>query len=686
MSYPISRYNGTLITTVADGTIDTSLDIKLIGKSYAGYGQAQNENFVYLLENFANTTSPGNPLPGQIWYDSANKKLKFWDSSNWRVSTGAEISASKPLGLTTGDFWFDTVNNQLWTYNGSDFTLIGPQGIAGSHTTEMQTVTVSEKYSGNQYSIMQAVSNGQVVFTISSNPTFQLDTTLSAITGFDYIYQGITLAYTNDNASRLGVTTDASIKFWGTASNSDKLGGLDASTFVTKDLASFGSIVHFADAGFYVGPVNTGEKLRIWNENSSVPTFQGLQNNIALVFKTKNSVGGECIPLQLLNNDVLPGITTTSNLGSNDYKWSNIYTNYMYGVAQKADQLNVNGSYASASIANNQLNVTLVARDAGGNINVTYMNGTASRADSLTFGGQGITASALGTNPTTVVVRDQQNDIYCNILHGTSTQANALQINSGSYYSATTAMPSGADKTSVVARDSSGNFTAGTITATIKGNVKATDDTTLIDATTKTFYGTVSASSSTRILAGDGSATVPSIAFLSDGSQDTGLYWGGDGYIKFTNNGVYSAQLAPGGDLTVVGDMYATIFHGVATSANYADLAEKYLADAQYEIGTVMSVGGEAEVTASTAGDLALGVISQNPAFRMNQTLVGGVYVALKGRVPVKVSGPVKKGQRLVAGDNGTAVATTDKTSDVFAIALATDENSDVKLVECVIL
>ena len=53
MSYSINRWNGTLLKTVADGTVDTSLDIKLIGKSYAGYGQAQNENFVHLLEHFS---------------------------------------------------------------------------------------------------------------------------------------------------------------------------------------------------------------------------------------------------------------------------------------------------------------------------------------------------------------------------------------------------------------------------------------------------------------------------------------------------------------------------------------------------------------------------------------------------------------------------------------------------------
>ena len=112
MSYTINHYNGTLLTSVADGTVDTSTDLTLIGKNYAGYGQAQNDNFVWLLENFANTSQPPNPLTGQIWFDSGNSKLKFWDGTKFRTTGGAEVGATQPSGLTQGDFWFDTATNQ----------------------------------------------------------------------------------------------------------------------------------------------------------------------------------------------------------------------------------------------------------------------------------------------------------------------------------------------------------------------------------------------------------------------------------------------------------------------------------------------------------------------------------------------------------------------------------------------
>lgn len=137
---------------------------------------------------------------------------------------------------------------------------------------------------------------------------------------------------------------------------------------------------------------------------------------------------------------------------------------------------------------------------------------------------------------------------------------------------------------------------------------------------------------------------------------------------------------------TNAGELYATVFRGIATSAQYADLAEKYLPDAEYDVGTVVMIGGEKEITASKHGTRAIGVISLNPAYMMNNTLEGGIYVALKGRVPVKVKGPIEKGDYLIAGDDGCAVQAGSMIPWMFGIALETNLDEDVKLVEAVIL
>ena len=98
--------------------------------------------------------------------------------------------------------------------------------------------------------------------------------------------------------------------------------------------------------------------------------------------------------------------------------------------------------------------------------------------------------------------------------------------------------------------------------------------------------------------------------------------------------------------------MYANTFSGTASSAQYADLAEKYLADAEYEVGTVLIFGGKEEVTVTKKQNnpSIAGVVSENPAYLMNAELEGNhvVSVALKGRVPVKVVGPIKKGDVLI--------------------------------------
>lgn len=135
------------------------------------------------------------------------------------------------------------------------------------------------------------------------------------------------------------------------------------------------------------------------------------------------------------------------------------------------------------------------------------------------------------------------------------------------------------------------------------------------------------------------------------------------------------------------GNLAANIFNGTATSVQGADLAEKYLADKEYPVGTVMIVGGEAEVTASVwAGQRAIGVVSDKPGLIMNEDLEGGTQVALKGRVPVKVIGQVRKGERLIAAPDGCAMAVEGSHVDTFAIALESSLNTEVKLVEAIVL
>ena len=109
-----------------------------------------------------------------------------------------------------------------------------------------------------------------------------------------------------------------------------------------------------------------------------------------------------------------------------------------------------------------------------------------------------------------------------------------------------------------------------------------------------------------------------------------------------------------------------TTVYAEATSAQYADLAEKYEADAEIEAGTVVHFGGEKEVSTCDLDHCTkvAGVVSTDPAYRMNERLEAEhtVFVALTGRVPCKVTGPVAKGDMMVSAGNGMARAEANPT------------------------
>ena len=183
----------------------------------------------------------------------------------------------------------------------------------------------------------------------------------------------------------------------------------------------------------------------------------------------------------------------------------------------------------------------------------------------------------------------------------------------------------------------------------------------------------------------------PRVFITNASSISNGYYWNN----FYASNHYVANSVLPTANTTVnigtaqatFANVYAVNFLGTSTTAKYADLAEKYLPDADYDVGTVMMVGGAAEITQHDGRKVrAIGVISEYPAYKMNADQEGGVYVALKGRVPVKVIGPVEKGQALIGTAHGLAVAQSDDTQWMFAIALENHNDKSIKLIEAVIL
>ena len=144
MAYTINKTNGSVVATVADGTIDTTTDLTLVGKNYNGYGEFLNENTVKLLENFANTSAPTSPIAGQLWWDTTNSLLKVYTGAAFKTVSSSTASASAPSSNVTGDLWWDTTNGQLKIYNGSTFVTVGPTFTAAQGTSGAIVETVTD--------------------------------------------------------------------------------------------------------------------------------------------------------------------------------------------------------------------------------------------------------------------------------------------------------------------------------------------------------------------------------------------------------------------------------------------------------------------------------------------------------------------------------------------------------------
>ncbi len=373
MAYQIDRYSNVTLTNVEDGTVDQTTDLKFIGKNYAGYGEIQNENFLFLLENFSGASAPARPLSGQIWYDTTVSKLKFYDGTKWRTNGGSEASATQPTGLSIGDFWWDTTNDQLYVYNGTIFILIGPQN-AGDGVTQMQSLEVLDT-NGTTRSLIAGTVNGETVFLISS-AEFDIGTS-NTITGFDRVKKGITLI--NTKLATNGVTTPVGHYFWGTASDSLRLGGELASAYI-KEASSgntiFTTTVEFPDGGIQIG---NSQDLQLFIENGSEAVIQNVTgNNSKIKVKNTNGSGTNTHTMDFTANGIIPALDNTVTLGSSGFKWANVFATTFTGEASQATALRVGTDFrtASASASNN----TVAVRDATGNIAANLFQGTATQA------------------------------------------------------------------------------------------------------------------------------------------------------------------------------------------------------------------------------------------------------------------------------------------------------------------
>jgi len=284
MSYTINLTDGAVFATIADGTINTASSMVLVGKNYAGYGQFLDTNFIHLLENSSNTTAPGAPLTGQLWWDKTNNVMKVYNGTTFKVISASTASATQPASNVAGDLWFDTVNQQLKVYNGSSFILVGPASTSGQGTSGAIVNTLTDNVSVDHVVIQMYVSD-TLVGVISKDATF---TPVPAISGFSTISPGFQLS-----------TTVSSVLFRGTATDSQLLDGLDSAQFLRSDTndTTSGTLGILNDAGLTVG-LDQDAKISV-NTATSEVTLQNQTHDANISIKVND--GGVTTTVMSIN-------------------------------------------------------------------------------------------------------------------------------------------------------------------------------------------------------------------------------------------------------------------------------------------------------------------------------------------------------------------------------------------------
>lgn len=296
MSYTLKLTNGTILLNLSDQKTDQlTTSLTLIGKNVPAYGTYFNENFIKLLENFASPTAPSPALYGQLWYNSAQGRMYYYNNNNQFRPVGSPIvSPTQPTGSVPGDLWLDSANKQLTVFDGTDFIPAGksyatPQGKAGWIIEQIIDNTNLPKTVSTLY-------NNGVVLAVLSEVAF---TPATPYNGIPTIGVGLTL-----NNSLSGM------RLIGTATNALSVAGIQATKFLRNDTsqATTGSLAILNTNGLSIGP--NGNELTLNLGNILGGTAQD-----ALVISGRTGNGGSSPSAKLVlaandfNNGTVVGIT-----------------------------------------------------------------------------------------------------------------------------------------------------------------------------------------------------------------------------------------------------------------------------------------------------------------------------------------------------------------------------------------
>lgn len=697
MSYVINRYSGSQLTVIDDATLDTSTSVTLVGRNYTGYGEVQNENFLFLLENFSNKIAPPRPISGQLWYDTVSNRLNVYNGDDWRSAASADVSDIPPIA-TPGAIWLDTTSNQLYVYN-DGWKIIGPEAIAGFGATKLESIKIKDTLNTDRPVILIKIDD--VIQGVIADATYTISGT-TPIPGFGNLVTGINLlpgfkvkgdliGNANSASSLLtarninGVPFDGTINITVRASTTEPLiagdylvgSDFDGGTQTTWDINAaseniIGSVVARDSAGdFAAGNITANNFVGNLSGNVSTNTGTSTFNIIeAQEVRGPRLIGNASSASRLEVARLINGVEFNGTQDVTVPAEASTLTGFRLANNVIESSLTTVGTLNSLSIADSGINIAsgaiklynsqtenlpLIETENVNGLNLRVKDTSVSSQKTSLFFVSGTQALALGAQGTALIAPESNAGIDLGYNDKRFNRFFSNSVNSPTVFTQT--ITSTAGNGSIAMNGDltvSGNLTVNGTVTTVNSIDVSIDDLTF----------TIAADTASQVLA-DGAGVIINGAnarFLYNATGD-----------KMTLN----KSLDMGANnVTTTG-----LFQGVATKAQYADLAERYQADNEYAPGTVLEFGGEFEVTiAEDETRRVAGIVSTRPAYEMNTTLEGRnvVSIALQGRVPCKVRGKIHKGDMLVSGGNGYARPTNDpKLGTIIGKALENFEGSE---------
>ena len=654
MAYSVTTNNGDVITVDDADKDSSSLSLTVIGRNATNYGQGIFRNTVRQLENFASDTapSPGFTLTGQLWYDKGENTLRAYnrDATAW-VRTSAvpvkSVDIQTDDDLYVGTQYFNDTENKLRVYDGAVFRdAVLPGG------------TVTSAFSGNVSASGSATNYGA-----------KTETLFLKTTGSPSVVPVVAMKYVSDGSTP-GETADT---------QHDSAGATVMAIFSDTAFTIHASDPYhtaLSETTSFSAEIKKGMNLRAdYTESTIAKANASVYADTAFKITTNNGVSNIAAAdiIHVSSTNWVPSTTNSFNytLGSPTHRFGNVHTDTItIGNGATPQEVGIIGTVNMGNATNRINSLFVQDLSIAGDLDFAQVN-TLTGLEDAAISNVILTRGTIATTATASL----------DIVNYQTLQAATTSSSLVSGKVIVTAPASPAVSHSVfLGQGTSGNLdtrahaslsyipSTGTLSTTAVSATTFTGDLTgdvtgAIAGTTANMSGTVTGDTVT-----DGTLTINNGAITgAQGITSFATITGAtltDGTAQLTSGAITGAT-----NITATGTVTANLFSGVATQARYADLAEKYTTDADYEAGTVVKIGGDAEITMTTehADTEVFGVISTDPAYLMNKD-IDGLPVALQGRVPVKVIGKVSKGQRLTS-------------SDVPGLAWAVDENTPIQAI-----